>query len=98
MRTLLAFLIISSAAYAQRPTTYSVQRFGGQIILVPQGIIKTGPRSYSAFDPANPYRTQLDYSGRSGYDRAQRSAAPIVNYGPIGAGAIIIVNPFVTGG
>lgn len=102
MRTLLAFLIISSAAYAQRPTSYIVQKYGGQTILVPQGIIKTGPRSYSAFDPANPYRAEVDYAGRSGYQRAQMNPAPILsprNYygGPLGGGVTTIINPYVTG-
>lgn len=107
MKTLLAFFILGSAAMAQSPT-YTVQKFGGRTILVPNGVIKSGPRSYSASDPANPYRTRVDYNGQSGYQRATQSKLPVVNRngngrveprgsysGPtFGTGVTIIINPY----
>ena len=48
-------------------------------MLVPQGGIKAGPRSYSKHDPANPYRSELDYAGKTGQQRASESALPVVN-------------------
>jgi hypothetical protein len=98
-QTVLAFLLLGASAQAQ---TYTVQKYGGQTILVPQGVIKSGPRSYSKFDPANPRRTAKDYSGKSGYQRATESRLPVVNRNGNGrveprgvtGGAIIIVNPY----
>jgi hypothetical protein len=113
-KTSFAFLMLAAAAVfpiqSQAQTqTYSVQKFGGQTILVPQGVIKSGPRSYSAFDPSNPYRTAKDYTGRTGYERAASSQLPVINRNGncrveprgvtggvyFGNGPVIIVNPFV---
>lgn len=30
---------------------------------------KLGPKGYSKFDPANPYREEMDYTGRTGFER-----------------------------
>ena len=65
MRTLLAFLILSGVGVAQSSRGYVVQKYAGQTVLVPLGPIKTGPRSYSQFDPANPYRVQNQATPRA---------------------------------
>jgi len=54
MRTLLAFLALTTFASAQQP--YVVQQFNGFTVLVPFGPIKTSPRNWSRFDPSSPYR------------------------------------------
>lgn len=74
MKTLLttmAFCVLCSVAFAQQG--FTVQRVGnGQYIVVPNGPIKTGPRSWSRFDPSNPYRVnEFDYTGRNGLGETQ---------------------------
>jgi hypothetical protein len=70
-----------------------VVKQGGNVYLVPQGIIKTGPRSYSAFDPNNPYRQQPSLMpNRRPSPPTVKRTFPYVS--PTG-GVTVIINPFV---
>lgn len=108
--TLTAFAILLMAAPASAQSSRAGNRYTTRaIIVVPQGVVKSGPRSYSQFDPANPYRETLDYAGRTGLERAERSVMPVANrngndrveprrtnvYAPFGpyGGPVIITNP-----
>ena len=70
---------------------FQVVKQGSNVYLVPQGIIKTGPRSFSMADPRNPYREQPS-SVVATPVRNQPRVFP--NLQPTG-GTVIIWNPFL---
>jgi hypothetical protein len=76
---LLALMTLPASTLTAAPPTYTIQKQGNQMFLVPQGVIKKGPQSYSRSDPANPYRNGTDYAGKSNTERAERTATPIVD-------------------
>ena len=98
MRTLFAFFALTAFASARQPA-YVVQRYAGQIVLVPVGPIKSSQRNWSTFDPQNPYRVDTyDYTGKNGWgqSRAQVEARTVKRYippRPMG-GVQVILNPF----
>ena len=78
-----------------------VQTQGFQVVqnrygtyLIPQGILKTGPRSYSMADPNNPYRnTPPPSPARTYLDMSQPRQRVFPNMQPMGK-TVVIVNPF----
>jgi hypothetical protein len=79
--------------FAQIAGPFQVVRQGGNVYLVPQGIIKTGPRSFSMADPKNPYRQQPSRIPQCpASPPAVKRTYP--NLSPTG-GVTIIINPFV---
>ena len=79
LKTSLAVIVLAAIASTASAQTYRFQTINGQTVLVPQGVIKSGPKSYSKSDPANPYRAGKDHAGKSGYGRAVESQLPVVN-------------------
>ncbi len=77
-----------------------VQTQGFQVVtnrygtyLISQGIIKTGPRSWSIADPNNPYRNVPPPPVRTHLDLSQPRQRIFPNLSPTGK-TVIIMNPF----
>jgi hypothetical protein len=76
---------------AQIHGPFQVVKQGGNVYLIPQGIVKSGPRLWSAFDPSNPQSSVIAPPAMLSLPRQR--VFPSVQ--PMGK-SVVILNPFVT--
>ena len=88
MKTLILSLLL---VQVQGP--FQVVNQGGNVYLIPQGIIKMGPRSWSAFDPSNPYREQ-PASVIATPTQPQPRQRVFLNLQPQSGKPVVLLNPF----
>ena len=81
-------LLLLLATQIQGP--FQVIKQGGSIYLVPQGIIKAGPRSHSMADPSNPYR-EPQSSVIAPPTQTQKRVLPYMR--PMGK-TVVLINPY----
>jgi hypothetical protein len=90
---IMKLLLLLLAAQIQGP--FQVISQGGNVYLLPQGIVKTGPRSFSMADPSNPYREQPSSIIAPPTQSQPRQRVFPPNIQPAYRGPVVIINPYV---